>query len=99
MLRAAPAPLENDVSKQPPKIEPSSEGDEGAQTSSGPLSKRTLVVALIIMLLPAGVPLYFALRIEGGGAIWFFALAGAVALVNIVLVIGIWSWINSQSAG
>lgn len=96
MLRGAPPTPEELVNQESPEFDPSPEGDEGPEVSSGPVSRLTLVIAITVMLLPAGIPVYFALNLDGSAAIWFFALAGAIAIVNILLVFGIWSWLNTQ---
>ena len=86
------------VSEDAPQFDPSSDGGEGPQASSQNVSKLMLWVGVAVMLLPAGIPLYFALGAENGGAIVLFALAAGVAVVNMLLVFGLWRWMNSLSA-
>lgn len=86
------------MSDEIPEFDPLPEDDEGPEVSSKQLSKFSLFVGIAVMLLPAGIPLYFALRVGGTAAIWLIALAGAVALVNTVLVFVLWNWINSLRA-
>lgn len=75
-----------------------SEDTETSESSSQNVSKVMLWVGIAIMLLPAGIPLYFAVVADGSDAIWFYALAGAVAVINTLLVVALWRWLNSLSA-
>lgn len=86
------------MSEDPPEFESQSGGTERPETSSQNVSKIMLWVGIAIMLVPAGVPLYFAVGAEGADATVLFALAGVVAVANTVLVYGFWRWLNSLSA-
>lgn len=74
----------------------SSEPDEGPEASSEHISRLALFVAIAIMLIPAAIPLYFALGAEGTIMAVLVALAVGIAMINTLLVYGIWSWLNSQ---
>lgn len=97
MLRAdTPPPEDHRVSDDGPEIDPGQE-DGAPEASEQQMSKLLLWVAILIMLLPAGIPVYFALGLEGTDAIWLFALAAGIAVINVLLVYGLWTWIKSLS--
>lgn len=98
MVPAAVSILEDAVTQDPPEFDPAPEADEGPEASPQAVSKLKLVVAILVMLIPAGVPLYFALGADGTTTIVLTALAGAVALINVMLVYGVWSWVNSMNS-
>lgn len=77
----------------PASDRPSAEGTDAPQGKS----KRALVLGILVMLLPALVPLYFGLVTEGMVALVFFIAAAVVALMNSLMVYGLWAWVNSQS--
>lgn len=81
-----------------PQFEPSSKNGDGPTAPPEQVSRKKLVIGILVMLVPAGVPLYFALNTDGTAAILLFALAGTIALMNTMLVYGIWSWVNSMNS-
>ncbi len=81
-----------------PEYDPSPEADEGPEASPQAVSRLKLIVAILVLLIPAAIPLYFALGAEGTTALIFVAAAVGVALVNTLLAYGIWSWLNSMAA-
>lgn len=83
------------MSREIPEFDPSPDDAEGPDVSSERLSTTTLAIAIAVMLLPAGIPLYFALRLGGTIAIWLVALSGVIAVVNVLLVVAVWKWVNS----
>lgn len=81
-----------------PKFDPSSEKSTRSQAPPEQVSRTKLIIGILVMLIPAGVPLYFALITDGTTAILLFSLAGVIALMNTMLVYGIWSWVNSMNS-
>ncbi len=78
-----------------PESDRSPHGDAPAGEEPPRVSRLALVVGILVMLLPACVPLYFAFLAEGTAVIVLVGAAIAVALMNTLLVYGIWSWANS----
>jgi hypothetical protein len=58
------------------------------------LSRRAFWLALLVLLLPAGVPIYFAIVLEEGTALF---IGGAVILigVNMILLFAFNRWVRS----
>ncbi len=83
------------MSEESPEITSSPEDGEAPEASSGEISNLKLVFGIVIMLIPAGIPLYFALGAEGTDIIWLVALAGGIAIINTILVFAIRNWIQS----
>lgn len=71
--------------------------DNQIDVDSRPVSILKLVVAILVMLIPASIPLYFAFGTEGTTLVLLIALGCAIAVMNTLLVFGIWSWLNAQS--
>lgn len=83
--------------KDEEKIEEKSQvEEEGPEVSQEEISRLTLIVALLIMMLPAAIPLYFALGADDGEAVLFFlAVTLGVVVVNVILVFALWKWLKS----
>lgn len=63
-------------------------------------SRTPLYTALGIMLLPALIPLYFALGADDSQTVIFLvSLSLAVAVSNIVIVVALWRWVNRLNGG
>lgn len=58
-------------------------------------SKRPLYMALVIMLFPALIPIYFALGAEEPQVVIFLvSLSAAVAISNILIIFALWRWVG-----
>lgn len=78
-----------------PEYDPSPEQDEGPEASEREVSRMKLIIGILVMLIPAAVPIYFALGQDWTTALILVAAAVAVGLMNTMLVYGVWSWLNS----
>lgn len=85
------------MSDEMPEFDPTPEDAEGPTVEQKQVSRLALVVGILVMLLPAAVPLYFALGTEGSTAAILFATAVVIGLFNTLLVFGVWTWINNSS--
>lgn len=59
------------------------------------VSLAQLVLGIVVILVPAGIPLFIALYVEGSLRTGLIALAAVIAVLNTLLVVGIWNWLNS----
>ena len=86
------------MSGEPPQFDSPPEGHDGTESTPRQVSRLKLMIAILVMLIPAGVPLYFAFQTEGTAIIVLVGAAVAVAVMNTLLVYGIWTWINSMQS-
>ena len=59
-------------------------------------SRTALIIALIVVLLPALIPLYFAFSLDEHTLV-FLVGAALLAIFNLLLVITLWNWVGSFS--
>lgn len=81
----------SEVTPQPP-----ASGDENPTPPK--VGRGALISGLIVMLLPAGVPIYLGLKQPEGEGAFLFVIAALVALFNAALVYTLWRWIRDQTS-
>lgn len=86
------------MSEEVSEFDPPASNGDVSNVPPERVSRLHLVVGILVMLLPAGVPLYFAFQTDGAAAVWLMILAAVIALMNTALVYGIWSWVNSLNS-
>ncbi|RDV37571.1 hypothetical protein DV096_13785 [Bradymonadaceae bacterium TMQ3] len=82
------------MSKLPSPTSP--EDDRNA--TSPQVGRGALIGGLIVMLLPAGVPIYLGLQQPEGEGMFLFVLAAIVALINAGIVYTLWRWLRDQTS-
>ncbi|WP_230467828.1 hypothetical protein [Lujinxingia vulgaris] len=82
------------MSDTPPQTPPEAQSNATSPT----VGRGALIGGLIVMLLPAGVPIYLGLKQPEGEGMFLFVLAAIVALINAGIVYTLWRWIRDQTS-
>lgn len=71
--------------------------DKAPEAPKKQRSRVTLVVALLVMLVPALIPLYFAFALDEHTLV-FIAAALLLAIFNVLIVTALWNWLGAQNS-
>ncbi|WP_146976042.1 hypothetical protein [Lujinxingia vulgaris] len=80
------------------ELTPQTPPEDERHASSPAVGRGALIGGLIVMLLPAGVPIYLGLKQPEGEGTFLFVLAALVALINAGIVFTLWRWIRDQTS-